>query len=177
MIWRFINSWSTVSRHILLPRNNENVFNNRIKCKSKKWKVIWVIDNHIPIYQTSWPNHCPPCVNSSLTTVEELLFILYGIITPNICSHSYNHWCKTWWLVVKIKIQTCLNLPPHATGICQRPYDVPYWAQNGCGKWWCNTCYSLRFPSNHLNCEEWKEEGTKVIIIFFRKLYMGSLLE
>jgi hypothetical protein len=26
----------------------KNVFNNRIKCKSKMWKVIWVIENHIP---------------------------------------------------------------------------------------------------------------------------------
>jgi hypothetical protein len=38
-----------------LPRNNENVFNNRIKYKSEGEKVIWVIKNHIPNSTTPHP--------------------------------------------------------------------------------------------------------------------------
>jgi hypothetical protein len=40
--------WQASHKQFLLPRNNENVFNNRIKYKSKSEKVIWVINNHIP---------------------------------------------------------------------------------------------------------------------------------
>ena len=42
-----------------LPRNNENVFNNRVKCKSEREKVIWVINNHIPNTSSQAPQVGP----------------------------------------------------------------------------------------------------------------------